>query len=201
MAWSFLGVDYSTADVNLDQKQFPTETENYNRQTIDLGVERYRIAFSFELDDGTKMAASKFRRHRQKHGFHSRFTMPMPQDRGVGPAPTVDVTAAEVTDAESSTIVLETGDRTVVIPEGRFITFSGHKKVYVIDSFSYNSGQTYGVAKIQPDLQKRVADGEEVDFDPDITVRYSVDGAFSFLQFQGILTALTFTVVEDINAP
>ena len=200
---SFLGIRYSTPlNVTIDQKQFSTETENYDRQTINLGFERYRIDVTFELDGfGELMAASKLRRHRQKHGLGSRFTMAMPQDLGVGDAPSVDVTVRGTVDKGDDTVQMITGDRTVQIPVGRFITFSGHKKVYVIESFSYRPFQVYGDAVIQPNLQKNIANGELVNFTPDITVRYALDGTASFGYTRGAMSKLSMSVVEDINAP
>ena len=201
MAQEFLGLRYSSSDVNIDQKQYATEAESYARQTVDLGIERYRITIILELDSkGAKMAASKLRRHRQKHGLHSRFTMPMPQDLGIGDAPEGDVTAAEDTDKGDSTVVVTKDSQSVVIPEGRFFTFSGHKKVYVIDSERRLAGNNVEIT-IQPALQKSVDDGEALDFTPDVTVKYALDAVMRFDYFDGILNRLSLSVVEDVNAP
>ena len=178
-----------------------SETLTLVRQVLTNGAQRWTLDITLEPDSkGAKRAGGKMQAHKAKHGMGGKFSLPMPQHLGVPEfAKAVTVSVAALASSESIMVKANPGNpQTWTIPEGRFIAFAGHTKVYIVTDDLKLVRSNPGKLMIYPALQKSVALNAAIDDTPDILVQYLAEALVSEQYRDGILYSPTLRVEEAV---
>lgn len=202
MAYYYKGLQIQTPfQVTSTQPAFETESYSLKRERFVLDAQRWELSFtvSNNKDEGAAFIA-------HTSDFYATETMVMPQLAGVEAKFTL-TTAVTVNGAHSA------ADNTIdanvtgtaasqLIPDGTFVKFANHDKVYVITvARTISSGDTSKTLNIFPRLVTSVPNGTAVQFGDDCILTYVRD--FSVLQglsfSDGIISSPgTIKLIEQI---
>ena len=174
-----------------------SETRVFRDETLSLRViandstaQRWRISFNLAPDVGSSNPAPLFSVHKAVHSVARSFTMTMPQHHTVEPSTgTARVNGAVTLTTNEVTQITTDGTQ---IPVGRFISFAGHSKIYIVTASTATS------TTIHPALRSNLADNAVINQSPDINVFYSENDNQSITYQDGILSDITLEVVEAL---
>lgn len=206
----FLGLNYATPlSVRSTSRAFRSESLSYKVQTSRGDAQRYELSIPLQPDNGDLKAGARLSTHRATFGLTDAFEITMPQwnstetdiDR-VAPMHTINASGTFVAGVDTIMVRAMTGmnpsNERFVIPEGRYIKFSNHTKIYQVTStVTREAGQTVSLP-IYPVLQMGISAAVTIDVDPDITVYYSEDSLEEIQITNGIIVRQTLNVVEAL---
>ena len=193
----FLGLQYAApAEISRQVDEAVSGTWGARVNAIRRGSTYWRVQMSFEpkryADASGRLAA-----HRAKHGTVGTFDFTMPQPFGGTVAAATGRLVSTSASAGADTITLK-ASTTVPLVVGRFISFTGHNKVYMVDGDADYSIVSGGVAvKIVPNLVKAVNANVNWNPNPNLRCRYAPGsgGDWSVGGRQIVLPIVT--VIED----
>ena len=194
----FLGFDYITPlQISPEERTSRSETLSLRVQTNRSTASRWRVRVGLEPDNGTGSQGAQLQTHRAINGVHTPFTMQMPQHLGTTPTVPADVFTNGAATAGSDTLMIDSTSA-LVIPQGRFITFTGSTKVYLVRSQVTATANTVASLNIYPALVSDVPNNTRLNFSPDITVRYTNEENTSITVTQGLVTRASMDVTEAL---
>ena len=183
---SFLGLPYG-GNVSVESERVTTggDTLSLKSQIVETQAQRWRVRIRFKGTKGNEGAA--IAAHRNRLGKRRTFALPMPQPLGVTP-PTAPLTATGA--AGASRLTLSASED---IEAGVFFTLAGSAKVYQI----YAKRTGTAALEITPPLLEAVTSAA-MDFSPDLTCRYSLDGDMVMRYSSGQVSRPVIEVTEAL---
>ena len=178
-----------------------SDTINLVRHTFRNDSQRWTMTISLEPVAGDSAAASRLAVHRAQNKFVNTFAVEMPQHNGspaTGALSSISVDGDH--DAGSDSISVDGATGAVEIGVGRFITFDGHDKVYMVTGdLSLTDVDSSGDLTIYPPLVGDIDDDSTIDFSPDIMVRYDTNERLGVRYMNGTLVRETVNLVEALE--
>jgi len=165
---SFLGLEFaSPARIQAQHSESSDRTRGGRFSGLRIGTSWWRIEMRFE-PRAFANAETALAVHRNRHGETQPFQFPMPQMSLATGLP--DAVTVGAKNAGASTVRIQDGVLNMSIPQGHFITFSGHAKVYQVQE-AVNARGPLDI-DIFPALVVDVASGVALSMNPDITCVY-----------------------------
>ena len=155
----------------------------------------FRLRFEIEPDFfGNNLTGAKIMAHRAEYGIKNAFTMPMPQHLGINvPSGTQRLSVASAARDTSIRVILSGSSSP--IQTGAFFTVAGDAKVFM----ALNDLSATGTLKIYPAMRKALARNAQLDFTPDIKVRYSPSNNYIAGYRAGAIFTKTIEVEEVLD--
>ena len=191
---SFLGLDYVyPAVIEAVQQERIIPLISGRVTGARFGILRWHVEIGLEPrrfgDSGSKMLSV----HRAKYGITEPFTLLMPQlGTEVVVSHNQQRTAAAAVAGASSVSLDATVD--VDLPDGRFIKFSGHSKVYQVDG-AVTVTDAGVMVDIVPGLVANVVNNERWNATPNLRCRHDEAGGIT-ISGRGIVSPV-LSVTED----
>jgi len=171
----FLGFDYATPlSITNNEPRFITDTQSLRRYSARTGAQRWELSISF-VGGKNQDLSSAFQSHYMQFGSELAFNLPMPQNKYAESRLTIadvdnNLVAVRVSrdaSANDQFVYIQDTENNIpyLIPNGYFINFSGHSKVYqVLEDASAgieeNTSDTDEIQlKIGPRLQSNISAG------------------------------------------
>lgn len=176
MAYLYKGLEIITPFQVSDQRTvFTNESLNMKRRTIELDGQRFDLSFTVRPshDAGALMVA-------HMAGFHVTDTMIMPQIPGIEEARSYNGVAEASVLATAGTSIVTiasvSGHGTgKVIPNGYFIKFEGHSKIYMVTEQVTLNNTNNKILNIYPKLKNDVEANEQIKLGDEVIYRYERD--------------------------
>ena len=162
---TFLGAKYVGGPIFENvQTRFDSETVNLRTRTLVLPSQRWELEVGLETEAfGDSGLAGRLAAHRDANGSHTKFNVAIPQLLGVtrGHAASYSLQAKATAGAK----LVRVGHTSAGTPigVGRFVTFSGHAKLYQVTSVS--KAGTVATVGVFPTLRADVAASESMTAD------------------------------------
>ena len=174
-----------------------SETRVFRDETLSLRIiandsasQRWRMSFNLAPDRGASNPAPLFSIHKAVHNIARPFAITMPQHHTVEPELVVSTIDGAIT--LGTTDITSVVTEGMAIPVGRFISFTGHNKIYVVTASTDTSVDFY------PPLRANLTDKTPIEQSPTINVFYSENDNQSITYQDGILSDITLEVVEAL---
>ena len=167
-----------------------SENENLGRIATGLNAQRWEFTIGLEP---TMEGAIDFFLDMAENDDLTPFTIPVRQIPGAGDAPSASINASIAQGATAA--VVRSSDRgNVGNPKGRFFTFAGDKKLYVIKSYDRNGGNLIIFPQARMNLNN-----VRLNFNPEVEVYFSRNFNKS-LEYndRSALSRVTMEVVENV---
>ena len=182
--------------IESETRAFRDETLSLRIVTNSSNAQRWNMNFGLAADGGTNQTAALFSVHKATHNISQQFSVTMPQHHYVdaltdsdGNPITVTVNGAVNLSTTDVTMIPTTGGTT---PVGRFISFAGHSKIYLV------TASTETTTSIFPPLRSNLADASTVNQSPVVNVFYSDNDDQSISYSDGILSEISLSLVEAL---
>jgi len=192
----FLNLRYNAPlVVRNEERVFVSTTLNLRTQTSNTSSSRWKI--NVGLEPVRDNSAARFQRHRAQVGIHTSFAITMPQHLETDVTSTQSVTANAAASAGASVIPV-TSAAAFTIPEGRFITFPGSSKVYIVTATAASPTGSAVNLNVFPNLVADVAVNAVLNFSPNINVYYSNEESTKVQIQDGIVFQTSLDVHEAL---
>ena len=166
----FLGLAFATPlSIQTEQVSNLVRTRDGSIAGTREGYPRWQVDITFEPRQFEDYQA-ELMAHRIRNGVTVPFTMKMPQvarHSSIGSSDSYDVRQAA---GRGDSVIVIRPSSSKTIPEGRFIKFSNHSKVYMTDNVGYSGSDI--VLNIVPDLVMAIATTHDCDPNPNLTCTY-----------------------------
>ena len=185
MMQRFLDLKYAhPVSVDSETGERTRETDTLRIQSVRSSRQRWDLLIALEPITDVGAALGRLASHRARHGSHTAFDMPMPQISGYETPSNVTgvVRVAANYDAGIDSIQISTQPITEAnvehirnISPGTFVKFTNHEKIYQISVSDTAAPSNRSILDLFPPLVSEVAAGLNLDFEPNIRVRYDPD--------------------------
>ena len=153
------------ANVDEANDEAVKELADYETSTVSGKAQRWEVDFVIRDNLGTARLGAKFMSHYTKHRRRLAFDWPMPQYPAQDDITEGTVTVRVAAEADATQIRVKTASGRVMVPDGYYISFAGHRKVYIIQADATLS-TVAGTFQIYPSLRASVRLNEVVSLTP-----------------------------------
>ena len=196
----FLGIPYKLPVEILNRE----DTQEVVTQSLAIyrpssGSQRWELKIGIGPFKYTDEEVVKIGVHQNKVGLRQSFTLEMPQYIDADLTTSATITLKAVANVKTKTITLQ-ATAEVIIPQGRFIKFPGHNKIYqVVDEVTVPAGSAGASVTIYPGIIKREPAAGEIDITPDIKVFYIFTAPTSILHRATGRVEKIINLIEDVK--
>ena len=192
---SFLGFDYiNPVTIEAHRNEYLQRSRDGTLVGVSEGTHRWEVTVGLEPKSKDTYGGSYIHNssargmlvaHRAKHGNTIPFTFPMP-------IITVDIGSSEPNISQTAyrgqdTVSIPNGETLSGRATGSFVRFSNHRKVYMIESVTLQSGQPDTIHLV-PNLVADVETTHTISFRPDLHCTYAPNsGGFFSMDGQSIV--------------